>query len=406
MSASRALPDLSALRLFAAPTGGGCDVSDSSDDDDTRKRQKVDPASYILATREYTFTFGKQFSASGVGIPDCPLTFRVYRCKRPWDLAAVNAMMPIATIDYRGYARDVKAYKNEDADWICIVLHERENPLSLLSTWAIAVELNGKFTCSEFLPAFSAKWRRGEICKGHKHIVAKYLVATDIILRTVLRGEPPTPRDAPLDDMLADIRDEFHESKNDTKKVYLAEDTAISDDMQSSFLLKAYAALMNKVVANGGKNLPEVVAGGAPIAADDISSYVAAAAVNVAIKLLWRAPYYKRLGASEESPLPEFTLEGAAKEYGIDLPRHPLVKMWIEKLEAQAEAHPDKWYAKQSDVDFLPHLPTPCAGWEDAINPHFSLVLVNPADAESTVTDRLVTDGLVTVPDIVSVRSL
>jgi len=402
MSASRALPDLSALRLFAAPTGG-CDVSDS-DDDDTRKRQKVDPSSYILAKREYTFTFGRALSASGVGIPDCVMTFRVYRCKQPW--YATEAMMPIANIDYRGYRSDVEVYKNEDADWICIVLHERENTYGLLSTWAIAVELNGKFTCSEFLPAFSAKWRRGEICGGHKHIVAKYLVATDIILRDVLRPSS-TQRDPSWRDMLADIRDTFHESKNDTKKVFLADDTAISDDMESQFLLDAYAALMNKVAANGGKNLPEVVAGGAPIAADDISSYVAAAAVNVAIKLLWRAPYYKRLGASEEGNDPEFTLEGAAKEYGIDLPKHPLVKMWIEKLEAQAEAHPKEWVAIQSDVERgLPHLPTPCAGWDDAINPHFSLVLVSPADAESTVTERLVADGLVNVPDMVSVRSL
>ena len=236
--------------------------------------------------------------------------------------------------------------------------------------------------------------------------MAKYLVATDVILRDVLRPSP-TPRDPSWRDMLADIRETFEASKNHTKKVFLADDTAISDDMESQFLLKAYAALMTKVIANGGKNLPEVVAGGAPIAADDIPSYVAAAAVNVAIDLLWRAPYYKRLGASEEGNDPEFTLEGAAKEYGIDLPKHPLVKMWIEKLETQAKEHPDKWLAKQSDVEGdLPHLPTPCAGWDDAINPHFSLVLVNASDAESTVTERLVADGLVNVPDMVSVRSL
>ena len=149
-------------------------------------------------------------------------------------------MMPIATIDYRGYSRDVEVYKNEDADWICIVLHEREKPLSLLSTWSIAVELNGKFTCDEFLPAFSAKWRRGEICGGHKHMVAKYLVATDVILRDVLRPSP-TPRDPSWRDMLADIRETFEASKNHTKKVFLADDTAISDDMESQFLLKAYA---------------------------------------------------------------------------------------------------------------------------------------------------------------------
>ena len=402
MSASRALPDLSALRLFAAPTGGGADASDSSDDDDeARKRQKVDSTSYILAKRAYTFTFKKQLSESGVGIPDCKLTFRVYRCKQPW--YAAEAMRPIAGIDYGDYRSKVEERKDEDADWICIVLHERATKYGPLSTWAIAVELNGNVTGRKFLPAFSAKWRRGEICEGHKHIVAKYLVATDMILRDVLREEPAPA----LDDLLGGIRDEFRASKNHTKMVLLEDDTAISDNMESSFLLKEYAALMKKVAANDGKNLPEVVNGGAPIAADDIPTYVAVAAVHVAIKLLWRAPYYKRLGACEEGKDTVFTLEGAAKEYGIDLPKHPLVKMWIEKLEAQAEERPDEWPQIQSDADSLPHLPTPCAGWEEPTNPHFSLVLVNGSDSkcDDTVTDRLVSAGLVTFPNNGSVQS-
>ena len=397
MSASRALPDLSALRLFAAPTGGGADASDSDDDDEeARKRQRVDPASYILAKRTYTFTFGKQLSESGVGIPDCKLTFRVYRCKQPW--YAAEAMIPIAGIDYRGYRNKAEA---QETDWICIVLYERPTKYGPSSTWAIAVELNGHVEGRKFLPAFSAKWRRGEICEGHKHIVAKYLVATDMILRDVLHGEPA----AALKDLLEGIRDDFKTNRNHTKMVLLEDDTAISDDMESSFLRNEYAALMKKVEENEGKNLPEVVAGEKPITANDIPAYVAAAAVRVAIKLLWRAPYYKRLGAREGDDDAALTLKRSAEEYGKNLPKEPLVQIWMLKLQEQAKEHPNEWVAKQSDVDFLPDLHPPDDGWPEPYSPHFSLVLLNPRDAEHTVTDQLVSAGLVTYPNSGSVQS-
>ena len=391
MSASRALPDLSALRLFAAPTGGR--ESDNGGGD-APKRARVDPDSLISKRRKYTFTFAKQLSATGLSVPDCVLTFRVYRCKRPWQ--AEPAMIPIAKIDFRGYRAEVSDFGNEDADWICIVLNERAQTFGPLSTWAIAVELNGNGTCYKFLPAFSAKWRRGEICAGHKHIVAKYLVATDIILRNVLRLEPLTPGGVSLDDMLANIRDEFDESGSNKKKVFLADDTAISDPMESRFLLEAYAALIKERVDNQE-----------PLNVGDIPSYVAVALVNVAFKLLWRAPYYQRLGAREDKDDPETTMEGAAKWFANDMRDHEDVREWIGKLQAQAEERSEEWPQIQSDADALPRLPTPCGEWEEPPNPHFSLVLVNGSgDAPGTVTERLVDDGLVTRPVSMSVTPL
>lgn len=395
MSASRALPDLSALRLFATPTGGRESDNGDSGGGDAPKRARVDPASLILEWREYTFTFAKQRLETGLSVPDCKLTFRVYRCKRPWQ--AVEALMPIAKIDFRGYTYEYVHFDNEDADWICIVLHERAQRYGPLSTWAIAVELNGNRTCDEFLPAFSAKWRRGEICAGHKHIVAKYLVATDIILRSVLRLEPLTPGGVPLDDMLKDIREKFDKSGNITKRVFLADDTAISDPMESRFLLEAYAALIEERVREKQR-----------LNVDDIRSYVATAAANVGVKLLWRAPYYQRLGACEDGNDPEFTMEGAVRCFANEMIDHEIVKEWIEKLHAQAEERPHEWPEIQSDADALPRLPTPCQGWEVPLNPHFSLVLVNGCSdgkCDGTVTERLVAKELVTSPTSASVRT-